>query len=289
MILVACFIPGSRRAGQRPPSTNMSAASPLVTHSSQSGSDATASSGALGGSEYAVTYRRGTGLVSGGAGTQGTYTALDPEGLGVAGNETLQSRSPGLSTKAGRRAAMHITGPTMVTVPLHITSNLALGVLQGGGSNRVIHRGRDKDGGDKVEGKEGGVRVEKKESRAVRREVEWGKQVEEEDKNHTAKVTDTVGVADDEVKPGPGRCEEEEGEAKKEEEMKEVREERQWEPEVVIGGRGATREQRTKSLTSNTEEDNDEDAVIADQDADEYMGNYTMISFIINIRTLITF
>ncbi|KAK5860348.1 hypothetical protein PBY51_021834 [Eleginops maclovinus] len=149
---------GSRRSGQRPPSTNMST---LVTSSPQSGYEVPGSPGAIGGSEYAVTYRRGTGLVSGGTGTQGTYTSLDPEGLGLSGNETVQSRSPGLSTKDGRRAAMHITGPTMVTVPLHITSNLAYGVLQGGG-DRVIHRGRDKEGGDRVEGKEGGEKGERR-------------------------------------------------------------------------------------------------------------------------------
>ncbi|KAK1879775.1 Rho GTPase-activating protein 30 [Dissostichus eleginoides] len=124
-----------RRPCQRPPSTHMS---PLVTPSPHPASEVPASPGAIGGSEYAVTYRRGTGLVSGGAGTQGTYTSLDPEGL--SGNETLQSRSPGLSTKVGRRAAMHITGPTMVTVPLHITSNLALGVLQRGGDNQAVSK-----------------------------------------------------------------------------------------------------------------------------------------------------
>ncbi|XP_037133150.1 rho GTPase-activating protein 30 isoform X3 [Syngnathus acus] len=104
-----------------------------------------ASPSPFGGSEYAVTYRRGTGLVSGG--TQGTYTTLHPEGSGGPEGDSVQSRSPGLSAKAGRRAAMHITGPTVVTVPLHITSNLALGLLQGGGTGRVVHRGKGKDGG----------------------------------------------------------------------------------------------------------------------------------------------
>nr|XP_029136612.1 rho GTPase-activating protein 30-like [Labrus bergylta] len=131
----------SRRPAQHSPST----ISPLVTSSHQPGSDVSVSTTGIGCSEYAVTYCRGTGLVSGSGGTQGTYTALDPEGLGVTGSETVQTRSPGLSTKVGCRAAMHITGPTMVTVPLHITSNLALGVLQGGGADRVIQRGREKD------------------------------------------------------------------------------------------------------------------------------------------------
>ncbi|KAG7220846.1 hypothetical protein INR49_031298 [Caranx melampygus] len=97
-----------------------------------------------------VSSSTGAGIVSGGAGTQGTYTALDPEGLGFMGGETVQSRSPGLSTKAGQRAAMHITGPTLVTVPSHIASNLALGVLQGDGGNRIVHCSRDKDGGGTV-------------------------------------------------------------------------------------------------------------------------------------------
>lgn len=248
---------GSRRPAQRPPSTSIPTASPLVTPNPQSCSEVTSSPGAIGGSEYAVTYRRGTGLVSGGAGTQGTYTALDPEGSGVTGNESLQSRSPGLSTKVGRRAAMHITGPTLVTVPLHITSNLALGVLQGGGGNRVIHRGRDKDGGDRVEGKEGGEKVESKESRAMERKVEEGRKVQEEEKNCSGKVTDREGVEDAEGKAGVGGGGEEEGEVKKEEdkEEEEVREERTWKPEVVMGGQDA-------------EEDNDEDAVDDDKDVD---------------------
>ncbi|XP_049889702.1 uncharacterized protein si:dkeyp-68b7.12 [Epinephelus moara] len=245
---------GTRRTAQRPPSTNMS---PLVTPSPQPGSEAT--TGAIGGSEYAVTYRRGTGLVSGGAGTQGTYTSLDPEGLGVTGNETLQSRSPGLSTKVGRRAAMHITGPTMVTVPLHITSNLALGVLQGGGGDRVIHRSRDKDVGDRVEGKE----VERKESREMERNVEESRKVEKEEKNHSGKVTDGEGVMEAEANTVTGG----DGEEEKEKE-EEAREECRRKPEEVVGGQVVFREQRAKSQTSNTEEDN---AVDDDKDFDDYM------------------
>uniref|UniRef100_A0A8C4DXL5 Si:dkeyp-68b7.12 n=1 Tax=Dicentrarchus labrax TaxID=13489 RepID=A0A8C4DXL5_DICLA len=254
---------GCRRSTQRPPSTHNSV-SPLVTSSPQSGLDVTVSTGAMGGSEYAVTYRRGTGLVSGGAGTQGTYTALDPEGLVITGNETLQSRSPGLSTKIGRRAAMHITGPTMVTVPLHITSNLALGVLQGGGGDRVIHRGKDKDGGDRVEGKEGGEKAERKESRVIERKVEEGKKVEEEEIMHKGKVTDREEVVDAEAAGVGG---EEEGEEKKEEEEEEVREECGLKPELVMGG--VSKEQRAKSFNSNTDEDNDKDAV--DEDQYDYM------------------
>ncbi|GLD50754.1 uncharacterized protein AKAME5_000390200 [Lates japonicus] len=255
---------GSRHPGHRPPSTNMS---PIIIPAPQSSPEVAASPGALGGSEYAVTYRRGTGLVSGGAGTQGTYTALDPEGLGVIGNEVLQSRSPGLSTKAGRRAAMHITGPTMVTVPLHITSNLALGVLQGGGSDRIIHRGRDKDGGDRVEGKEEGDRVERKEeSREMEMKVKESRKVKETEK-------DREGVVDVEgnrvVVDGVGK---EKGEGAKEEEKKEeeVRDDSGWNPELVMGDQGVPREQRTTSFNSNTD---DEDAENNDQyiEDSEYM------------------
>ncbi|XP_061653067.1 uncharacterized protein si:dkeyp-68b7.12 isoform X2 [Phyllopteryx taeniolatus] len=165
-----------------------------------SGLEVTSSPSPLGGSEYAVTYRRGTGLVSGG--TQGTYTALDPEGLGGTDGDSVQTRSPGLSTKAGRRAAMHITGPTMVTVPLHITSNLALGLLRGGGSDRVVHRGRDKEEGDKVERKDNVImemKVEElRESKEEKKEMTHRKETvlvedaialvdkEEEDKNEEA-------------------------------------------------------------------------------------------------------
>ncbi|XP_077414330.1 uncharacterized protein LOC144044029 isoform X2 [Vanacampus margaritifer] len=154
---------------------------PLQTSRSakMSGLELAASPSPLGGSEYAVTYRRGTGLVSGG--TQGIYTALDPEGLGGTDGDSVQSRSPGLSTKAGRRAAMHITGPTLVTVPLHIASNLAKGLLQGGGSGRVVHRGSDKDGGDK----EGGNHVERKDSKRMEMKVEGVRDAKEETKEVT--------------------------------------------------------------------------------------------------------
>ncbi|MCI4390862.1 hypothetical protein PGIGA_G00127830 [Pangasianodon gigas] len=85
-------------------------------------------------SGYAVTYRRTGGasvsMVSGGGGAQGTYRSLDPG----AGANTDKSQTPSLATpsRAERRAGMHISGPFSVTVPLHITSGLALGVLQGG-------------------------------------------------------------------------------------------------------------------------------------------------------------
>ncbi|KAM4552602.1 uncharacterized protein PAE49_016015 [Odontesthes bonariensis] len=258
---------GSRRSAQRPPSTHMS---PLVTSSTQPSSDTPVSTGGMGGSEYAVTYRRGTGLVSGSAGIQGTYTVLNPEGLGTAGNESIQSRSPGVSSKAGRRAAMHITGPTLVTVPLHITSNLAYGVLQGGGSDRLIHRGRDKDEGDKVEGKEGGERTDRKERRGMEWKVEESRKVEEEEVSHKEKeVPDIEGN-----KAEAGGVSGEKAEGVEDEEDKEVKRDLSQKLEPVMEDRNVCGEQRTKSLNSNTEDDKDEAAADHDQDVDdnsEYM------------------
>lgn len=286
----ASFIPGSRQSGQRAPSTDTTTQSTLVVAPSQPASDANLFTSAIGGSEYAVTYRRGTGIVSSGTGIQGTYTALDPEGLGVINNETVQSRSPGHSTKVGRRAAMHITGPTMVTVPLHITSNLAFGVLQGGGGDRVIHRGRDKEGGDRVDAKEGVEKVERNESSEVEREPENGRKVEKEEKTHRGNVTDGERVMDTEenLVAGGAGAEEEAGVGKEAQQEEEAREECGLMPEVVTGAQGA------KSLISSSEEVNDEDAVIDDKDVDgndEYMGNRTFVTttILINSRELMIF
>ncbi|KAF7662327.1 hypothetical protein LDENG_00239470 [Lucifuga dentata] len=236
---------GSRLPHQRPPSTTMS---PLAIPSPQSGTESGLSTSAVGGSGYAVTYRRGTGI--GGVGIQGSYNALDPEGFGTAGNDVQpghQSRSPGLSSKAGRRAAMHITGPTMVTVPLHITSNLALGVLQGGGGDRVIHCGRDKDRGNRVEGKEGAERVERKESRVMERKEEDG-----EDKNDRGNVEDRGGVVDAKESTG-GETEENEGVKEEKTEEEAVKEDCVLKPEQVMEGQGEGREQSAKCVS--TEED----------------------------------
>lgn len=235
--------------------------SPLVTATPQPGSDVAVPTSALGCSEYAVTYRRGTGLVSGSAGVQGTYTALDPEGLGLTSNDTVQSRSPGISTKAGRRAAMHITGPTMVTVPLHITSNLALGVLQGGGADRIIHRSRDKNGGDKVEGKAGGEKA----SRVMEWNLDEIKKVEEEGKSHKEKSSEEdVDMAENTV--AAGGVEDKTGEGAEEE-------------------GGENERQGATSQTSDSDKDGKEDADDAEQAVEEndYMGNFnsfiTMTAF----------
>lgn len=203
--------------------------------------------------------------MSGGAGTQGTYTALDPEGLGIPGSDGVQARSPGLSSKAGRRAAMHITGPTMVTVPLHITSNLALGVLQGGGSDRIVHRGRDKDGGDKLERKE---RVEKrKERRAMEWNVEEPKKTEETERSPKEKEEEETKEGGDEKKVEGGEEEEDEKQA------------------MVLGDQDVPQQQEPDSFSSNREEDDGEAAADDDQNADndsEYMGNIICFIFIRN-------
>ncbi|KAA0719589.1 Rho GTPase-activating protein 30 [Triplophysa tibetana] len=115
-------------------------------------------------SGYAVTYRRTGGaqvsMVSGG--TQGTYNRLESLG-GAEGSSQGNSRSPGMTSKADRRAGIHISGPFSVTVPLHITSGLALGVLQGGwnekeqtvqGDAADEEQAETKDEGEQVKGSE---------------------------------------------------------------------------------------------------------------------------------------
>ncbi|XP_076847546.1 uncharacterized protein LOC143493194 [Brachyhypopomus gauderio] len=85
-------------------------------------------------SGYAVTYRRTGGasvsMVSGGGGTQGTYKPL--EARAASSTDKPQAALHGMTSKAERRAGMHISGPFSVTVPLHITSGLALGLLHKG-------------------------------------------------------------------------------------------------------------------------------------------------------------
>ncbi|XP_051990011.1 uncharacterized protein LOC127649109 isoform X2 [Xyrauchen texanus] len=109
---------------------------PLVLSVASGSSEGMSTVGGGMSSGYAVTYRRTGGaqvsMVSGG--TAGTYNRLDAGGgaTGTEGSSQGVSRSPGMTNKADRRAGIHISGPFSVTVPLHITSGLALGVLQGG-------------------------------------------------------------------------------------------------------------------------------------------------------------
>lgn len=113
---------------------------PLVLSTSSGSSEGVASTGGGVSSGYAVTYRRTGGaqvsMVSGG--TPGTYNRLESGGgaNGAEGASQGVSRSPGMTSKADRRAGIHISGPFSVTVPLHITSGLALGVLHGGWNDK---------------------------------------------------------------------------------------------------------------------------------------------------------
>ncbi|XP_039517036.1 rho GTPase-activating protein 30 [Pimephales promelas] len=129
---------------------------PLLLASASGSSEGVASAGggvasAGGGvsSGYAVTYRRTGGaqvsMVSGG--TPGTYNRLDSGGgaNGAEGASQGVSRSPAMTSKADRRAGIHISGPFSVTVPLHITSGLALGVLHGGWSEKEQTVEEDED------------------------------------------------------------------------------------------------------------------------------------------------
>ncbi|XP_056302588.1 rho GTPase-activating protein 30 [Danio aesculapii] len=125
---------------------------PLVLSSASGSSEGVASSGggvasAGGGvsSGYAVTYRRtgGAQVSVVNAGIPGSYTRLDSSG--AEGPAQGVAKSPAISSKAERRAGMHITGPFSVTVPLHITSGLALGVLHGGWSDKEQTQAEDED------------------------------------------------------------------------------------------------------------------------------------------------
>ncbi|XP_016352721.1 dentin sialophosphoprotein-like [Sinocyclocheilus anshuiensis] len=110
---------------------------PLVLSTVSGSSEGMASAGGGVSSGYAVTYRRTGGaqvsMVSGG--TPGTYNRLESGG-GAEGVSQGVARSPGMTSKADRRAGIHISGPFSVTVPLHITSGLALGVLHGGWNDK---------------------------------------------------------------------------------------------------------------------------------------------------------
>ncbi|XP_051985478.1 rho GTPase-activating protein 31-like [Xyrauchen texanus] len=120
---------------------------PLVLSVASGSSEGVSSVGGGVSSGYAVTYRRTGGaqvsMVSGG--TSGTYNRLDSGGGAIGGEGPSQgvSRSPAVTSKADRRAGIHISGPFSVTVPLHITSGLALGVLQGGWNEKEEEREED--------------------------------------------------------------------------------------------------------------------------------------------------
>ncbi|XP_030629375.1 rho GTPase-activating protein 30 [Chanos chanos] len=170
---------------QRTPANQFS---PLSGSSaSPTGSTETGLSGpGSGSSSYAVTFRRTGGasvsVVSGGSGTQGTYNRLDSgNAAGGANGSQNVSRSPALQSRAERRAGIHISGPFSVTVPLHITSGLAFGVLQGGRGEeeQVPQESGDADREQKVEEK---AETEKEEQESIGKEHN-GEAPATEDKN----------------------------------------------------------------------------------------------------------
>ncbi|XP_028834551.1 uncharacterized protein LOC114789363 isoform X2 [Denticeps clupeoides] len=133
-------------------------------------------------SGYAVKFRPKGGAcviaVSGVTGTPGTYNRLDTgEGpLGTDGQSALTqsvTKSPAVASRAERRAGMHISGPFSVTVPLHITSGLALGVL---------HRDKEDDEPNTSTEDEGETQVKEKETdrREKSRELSDEKKVQSE-------------------------------------------------------------------------------------------------------------
>ncbi|KAL1281139.1 hypothetical protein QQF64_015739 [Cirrhinus molitorella] len=125
---------------------------PLVLSTASGSSEGVSSVGGGVSSGYAVTYRRTGGaqvsMVSGG--TPGTYNRLESGGgaSGAEGASQGVTRSPGMTSKAERRAGIHISGPFSVTVPLHITSGLALGVLHGGWNEKEQPQGDEAEDED---------------------------------------------------------------------------------------------------------------------------------------------
>nr|XP_023646871.1 rho GTPase-activating protein 30-like [Paramormyrops kingsleyae]XP_023646872.1 rho GTPase-activating protein 30-like [Paramormyrops kingsleyae] len=150
--------PSQEGHGKRPDQCLLSSPSQQLTVTPGGGESGglAASTGGMG-SSYAVTYRRGGGasvsMVSGG-GTPGTYSRLDSGGgLATVITDRPIPRSPAANSRAERRAGIHISGPFSVTVPLHITSGLALGVLQGAAGEKAEEpggqRGEDREQGGK--------------------------------------------------------------------------------------------------------------------------------------------
>lgn len=138
---------------------------------------------------------------------------------------------------------MHITGPTLVTIPLHISTSLAFGVLQRGGGDKIIHYGRDTDEKDKIPDKEKTEEVTKKDEEG-----------EENDKEILMERTeDNMGCGGMEI--------EKEGTK----ENQEKQEDCGCKPEAVMAD--VSRELQPKILSPDFEEaNNDEDS--------EYMSNY---------------
>ncbi|XP_042611083.1 LOW QUALITY PROTEIN: titin homolog [Cyprinus carpio] len=110
--------------------------SPLVVSTASGSSEGMASAGGHIHSIHSPTTRkRADHITTLRAETKGTHKTLQSGG-GAEGVSQGVTRSPGMTSKADRRAGIHISGPFSVTVPLHITSGLALGVLHGGWNDK---------------------------------------------------------------------------------------------------------------------------------------------------------
>ncbi|XP_027006347.2 rho GTPase-activating protein 31 [Tachysurus fulvidraco] len=168
--------------------------SPLAIPSGNAEGGSTGGGGVASG--YAVTYRRTGGasvsMVSGGGGAHGTYRSLDP---GTAANtDKTQTPSQVMPSRAERRAGMHISGPFSVTVPLHITSGLALGVLQGGrAEEEELRQGQNEEEQLKKDKKDN---AEEKETEPEEEKVQSSVKETESLNDNKEKMLDNVGEED---------------------------------------------------------------------------------------------
>lgn len=228
----------------------------------------TTEGGAAGGgsvaSGYAVTYRRTGGasvsMVSGGSGAQGTYRSLD-SGLGANADKT-QCPSQVMPSRAERRAGMHISGPFSVTVPLHITSGLALGVLHGGRAEEEEPRHEPDE--------EGPPKKDKHES-AEEKETELDQEKVETDRK-TESVNDDKENKTDNVSGG-----DEEKEVKREDsEPVETRSEEREEPEDE-GAQG--QDLSAEEVSNEIQHATDRPSLSEDMDGGDYMGKSINLTF----------
>ncbi|KAL4657242.1 dentin sialophosphoprotein-like isoform X1 [Arapaima gigas] len=279
----------------RTPTCQLSLANQQSTSLSGEAGATGGSTGGIG-SSYAVTYRRGGGAsvsVVSGSGTPGTYSRLD--GGGAADTQHPQPRSPAACSKAERRAGMHISGPFSVTVPLHITSGLALGVLQSApgerGEELLLQKGegreesRKEDTEDKAEeedhmkaltgegkeaeaeegtdGSDGGTEAEDEEEKEEEEEEAILKNREEERKNSEGQVQPAGDTGQEH------RLDEERGINGHGLPVTEIQAEREAAKEVKKTKRdgeagGLTREDKGKGGKEDQREDKEEDDYVAE-------------------------
>lgn len=207
-------------------------------------------------SGYAVTYRRTGGasvsMVSGSGGAQGTYRSLEAG----AGTNTEKSQSPSQVTpsRAERRAGMHISGPFSVTVPLHITSGLALGVLQGGrGDEEEPRQGQNEEEQSKKD----------KQENAEEKEMDMGEGKVQTDRE-TGSLNDNYEKMMDNISEGN-----EEKEVKREEgEPEEARPQEKEESEDIAKDQCLSEE----VMSNERQHAKDRPSLSEDMDEGDYMG-----------------